>query len=70
MKGKYTWTHQDMHEWLKDQTKKMKNKGIPISTASASKLLYDQVIVPNQINLPDLLSPKKLKKKKKWKQIF
>lgn len=65
IESKYTWTAVEMDKWLKEQAEKLRKMGFQASTSNTSKLLFSKVIVPNNINLCDLVKDKiKIRRKK------
>lgn len=62
---KYTWTAKEMDLYYKNQAEELKKLGFNISPAGISRLLYNKLIIPNDIKMKDLIKPK-LKVKNKW----
>lgn len=77
---KYTWTHEDMDNWYKEQAKKLKERGIKAGPSDVTKLLHDMVLRPNNVDLVMLFQvkpikidkPKPVLKRRNWrkKKIF
>lgn len=63
-KSKYMWSDRDFDEWCKNEAKRLRDCGIKISTSGVTRMLHDRVIVPNDIHITDIITPKiKIKKR-------
>jgi hypothetical protein len=60
-KCKYTWIHVEVDEWLKKQANNLRAVGFSASTAGASKILIDNVLKPNNIDLSKTIMFKPVK---------
>ena len=69
-KYRYMWTATDFDLYVKDQVKKLRSEGFKgTGTAGVTQLLYTKVIIPNAVDLTNLLKEElKFKKEKKWKR--
>jgi hypothetical protein len=48
--GKYEWVHLDFSKWLRDQIQMIKEQGHDnIGTKSITKMLVDDLLIPNKI---------------------
>lgn len=56
-KSKYTWTDTDFDLWCKEQAKQLRMAGFNISTAGVTRIVHHRVLIPNQINLRDIIKP-------------
>lgn len=50
-KQKYMWASSDFEEWVKQQQKKAEEVHLKVSTATITKKLLDEVIIPEGIDL-------------------
>lgn len=65
MNPKYVWSHHDFDKYLKEEIKNSKQRGLCIGSVSATKLITDGFLKPNNVHLTDLIKPKKVKGWKK-----
>lgn len=65
MGRRYLWINDDFEDWVRKQRKQLeKDLGVKISNESVTKLLVGKVLIPNNINLTNMLSPIKIKIRK------
>lgn len=62
-KNKYTWTAKEFDDWCKGQVQELGNVGVKSNTAGVTRLLINRVLIPNQINLSNLIVPTNAKVK-------
>ena len=60
--SKYLWVDEDFFKWTNEQRRKMRERGITVSTSSMTNLLHNKVIVPNNIDMEKVLQPLIVKK--------
>jgi len=67
--GKYLWSDIEWKNYCERESTKIKGEfGIPMNTRIITRLVYDKVIVPNQIQISDLIRPDIKINKRIWKQ--
>lgn len=65
-RGRYQWSDEEFVKWCKMQSARLNEKGFKTSTAGITMMLHKNLIVPNNINIDDLIRPKLKIKKKRW----
>jgi len=68
-KSKYTWADKDFDDWCKKQTSELEKIGFRASTAGVTRMLYNKIIIPNEIKLSDLIK-EDISLKKRKKNVF
>lgn len=67
--GKFTWADRDFDRWCKKQGEQLRDVlGSEIGTRAITKTLHDKVLIPNDIQLTDMIKPQIKINKKKWKK--
>lgn len=59
-RGIYMWVDDDLFEWCKSQSNKLKKElhNENFGTKSVSKVLLDKVLIPNNVDLTNVVKPK------------
>lgn len=65
-KNKYMWTAEEFNMWCKKQAQDLRPIGLNSTTAGVTRLLYSKFIVPNNINMRELIKSEiNIKRKRK-----
>lgn len=65
-KDKYLWTAKRFDDWVKQQKQDLEKAGVRTSTSSVTRILYDRVLMPNNISLSGLIKDEiKIKKRRR-----
>jgi len=65
--GKYIWVDDNFAKWMSEQSKRLRNAGLPVGTKATSIRLLEDIIIPNKI---EIQMPKLEMKQWKKKPIF
>lgn len=66
--AKYIWCDIEFDRWCKEQAAKLKENGIEIGTRGITRVIHKKIIIPNQITLSELVTPKIKINRGKWKR--
>lgn len=66
-RNKYSWVDNSLDDWCKKQATELRHAGIKSDTAGVTRLLMHRVIIPNRIELKDLVRTKLIIRKRKWR---
>lgn len=66
--SKYAWIDKDVDDWFKNQARKIRESGLRADTVGVSRMLLQRVIIPNQVELTQLIRPKIRLNKKRWRK--
>jgi len=69
-KNKYMWSSFEFDNWCKQQTIELKKIGLSSSTAGVTRLLFNTVIIPNNIDISKVIKKELPLRKWKRKQTF
>ena len=58
--AKYSWIWRPYDDWLKKEAKEVRDDGIKIDTAGITKLLLEDVLIPNKVKMRKVISRKHL----------
>jgi len=63
-RAKYMWSDVTYTKWCKEQAQRIKKKGIKVDTTAVTRMIYDSILIPNNIDLSKLIVTKKFKLKR------
>lgn len=64
---KYVWSAREFDEWVRNQQKKIRERGFKISTSDVTKKLVNEILLPHEIDLSSQF-PRMVLRKKNGKQ--